>query len=138
MRAKATLYHNPSCSKSRSALGILSDFNEGRPAAEQVLFDVVEYLQTPPDAATIESILRMLPPDEQSSTLLNPLRIVRTGNAEFTALHLDQLDPTNAVDRQQLLEAMVSHPSLIERPIFVKDDRAVIGRPPERVLDLLH
>ncbi|KAF0710159.1 Aste57867_5610 [Aphanomyces stellatus] len=134
MTRTATLYHNPSCSKSRSAHGILTDYNASREASEQVDVHVVEYLKTPPDAATIESLLSMLFPDEVPP---NPVRLMRTGNKEFSELHLDELDPTVEDQRQQLIASMVAQPSLIERPIFVKDGRAVIGRPPDRVLELL-
>ena len=113
-----TLYHNPRCSKSRQALALL----EARGATPTV----VRYLETPPDAKTLERILQALGRE--------PRALMRRGEAPYAALGL--ADPTKT--RAQLIQAMVEHPILIERPILVTGDgRAVVGRPPEAVLDLL-
>jgi len=113
----ATLYHNPRCSKSRQTLQLLQE--------QGLEPEVVEYLKTPPDAATLEKILDMLG--------LEPRQLMRTKEDEYQALGLD--DPS--LSREQLIEAMVKTPKLIERPILVKDGKAAIGRPPEQVLELL-
>lgn len=112
-----TLYHNPRCSKSRQALELLESSGEA-PA-------VVRYLETPPDADTLRGLLRALG--------LPARALLRTGEEEYAALGLD--DP--ALGDEALVAAMLAHPRLIERPIAVRDGRAVIGRPPEAVLELL-
>ena len=112
-----TLYHNTRCSKSRAALELLRD--RGIEPA------LAYYLETPPDAAQLHDLLRKLG--------LPARALLRTGEPEYAALGL--ADP--AKDDAQLVAAMAAHPRLIERPVFVLGDRAVIGRPPERVLALL-
>ena len=112
-----TIYHNPRCSKSREALRLIED----RGLEPQV----VRYLETPPDAPTLDAILRLLG--------LEPRELMRRKEPEYEALGLD--DPSQS--REALIAAMVVHPRLIERPIVVKDGKAILGRPPERVLDLL-
>jgi arsenate reductase len=111
------IYHNPRCSKSRAALEILR--------AGGVEPVVVEYLREPPDAARIAELLRLLG--------MEPRDLIRKGEKEYAALGLD----APGVGRQRLIEAMAAHPILIERPIVVRGDRAVVGRPPERVRELL-
>lgn len=113
----ATLYHNPRCSKSRQTLQLLQE--------QGLEPEVVEYLKTPPDATTLEHILDMLG--------MQPRELMRNKEDEYTELGLD--DPS--LSREQLIQAMVEHPKLIERPILVKDGKAAIGRPPEQVLELL-
>ena len=112
-----TLYHNPRCSKSRQTLQLLQE--------KGVEPDVVEYLKTPPDAATLERILDMLG--------MQPRDLMRHKEDEYVELGLD----APSLSREQLIQAMVDHPKLIERPILVKDGKAAIGRPPEQVLELL-
>ncbi|HET8731572.1 MAG TPA: arsenate reductase (glutaredoxin) [Moraxellaceae bacterium] len=112
-----TLYHNPRCSKSRQALELL----ESRGVSPVV----VKYLETPPDAATLRALLRALG--------LPARGLLRTGEEEFAQLGLD--DP--ALDDDAIIAAMVAHPRLIERPVLTDGKRAVIGRPPENVLELL-
>ncbi|KDO31386.1 hypothetical protein SPRG_04003 [Saprolegnia parasitica CBS 223.65] len=124
----ATLLHNPSCSKSRGAHGLLAEYT----AKHGLDVDVVEYLQVAWTRADLESLLRKLAPTEATPP---PTLMMRTGDAAFRDQGLDKLDPL--ADRLLLLDAMVATPSLIERPIFVHGARAVIGRPPERVLELL-
>lgn len=111
------IYHNPRCSKSRATLQLLEE--------QQQSPEIVEYLKTPPDAATLEQLLQMLG--------LEPRQLMRTGEPEYKEQGLD--DPS--LSRQQLIAAMVATPKLIERPIVVKDGKAAIGRPPEQVLDIL-
>jgi arsenate reductase len=112
-----TIYHNPRCSKSRSALQLLR--------ARGIEAVVVEYLQTPPDAETLDRLLKLL--------AMEPRDLMRKGEAEYKQLDLDDA----RLSRARLIEAMVKHPILIERPIVVKGDKAVVGRPPERVVELL-
>ncbi len=111
------IYHNPRCSKSRQTLQLLEQQAQ-RP-------QVIEYLKTPPDAKTLDELLDMLG--------LEPRELMRTKEKEYT----ESGAADAALDRQQLIDLMVQYPKLIERPIVVKDGKAVIGRPPERVLDIL-
>lgn len=112
-----TLYHNPRCSKSRGALELL----EARGLAPTI----VRYLDTPPDAVTLKTLLGKLG--------IAPRQLLRTGEEEYKAL--DLANPT--LSDAQLIDAMVQHPKLIERPILIAGDKAVIGRPPEKVLEIL-
>jgi arsenate reductase len=112
-----TLYHNPRCSKSRQTLQLLTERN-----AE---FQIVQYLETPPDAAELDRILNLLK--------LEPRELMRTKEAEYKELKLDN----PALSRDELIVAMVAHPRLIERPIVISGNRAAIGRPPEKILELL-
>jgi arsenate reductase len=111
------LYHNPRCSKSRGALELL----EARGLSPMI----VRYLETPLTAAEIEALLGKLG--------IGARQLLRRGEDEYTALGLAD----EGLGEAQLIEAMASHPKLIERPILVAGDRAVIGRPPEKVLELL-
>jgi arsenate reductase len=115
--SRTVIYHNPRCSKSRQTLELLNQHG--------VDADVVEYLKTPPDAATLGSLLAMLG--------LQPRDLIRTGESDYKALGLD--DP--ALSDTQLIAAMVEHPRLIQRPIVVRDGRAALGRPPEQVMEIL-
>jgi arsenate reductase len=111
------IYHNPRCSKSRQTLELLQ--------AQGVEPEVVEYLKTPPDKATLQRILDMLG--------LEPRQLMRTKEEEYKAQGLD--DPK--LTREQLIDAMIATPKLIERPIVIKDGKAAIGRPPEKILEIL-
>lgn len=111
------LYHNPHCSKSRGALELLQE--------RGVAPTVVAYLQTPPGVEELQALVAMLGVPARE--------LLRTGEPEYAGLGL--ADP--AKTDEQLIAAMAAHPRLIERPIFVHAGRAVIGRPPERVLELL-
>ncbi len=112
-----TLYHNPRCSKSRSALELL----EGRGLTPTI----IRYLETPPTAAELQDVLNKLG--------IAPRQLLRTGEDEYKQLNLADSDLSD----EQLIEAMVAHPRLIERPILVAGDRATVGRPPEKVLEIL-
>lgn len=113
----ATLYHNTRCSKSRGALELLQ--------ARGIEPEIVYYLETPPSPAQLRELLRMLG--------LPARELLRKGEDEYRELGLD--DPSLPEDA--LIDAMAKHPKLIERPVFVNNGRAVIGRPPERVLEIL-
>ena len=117
MADKPLIYHNPRCSKSRATLELLNS-NGHTP-------EIVEYLNTPPDAATLERILDLLG--------LEPRELMRNKEQEYSEAGLD--DP--ALTREELIAAMVRHPRLIERPIVISNGKAAIGRPPEKVLDIL-
>lgn len=111
-----TIFHNPRCSKSRQTLEIIKD--------KGIEPEIVEYLKTPPNAAEIERIL----------TLLNksPRKLMRTKESVYKELGL-----ADENDNNKLVTAMVNNPKLIERPIVIAKDKAVIGRPPEAVLDII-
>jgi arsenate reductase len=115
--APTRLYHNPRCSKSRGALELLHE--RGVEPAE------IAYLESPPDAAELRDLLTLLGIDARG--------LLRSGEDEYRQLGLDD----DSLSEDALIEAMIRHPRLIERPIFVHRGRAVIGRPPERVLELL-
>lgn len=116
-KPSAILYHNPGCSKSRQALELLR--------ARGVEPEIVEYLKSPPTAAELGRILELL--DRE------PRELMRTGEAEYQELGLG--DP--GLDRDALIQAMVDHPKLIERPILLTNRKAALGRPPETVLEIL-
>ena len=112
-----TLYHNPRCSKSRGALELLEERGLNP--------HVVRYLETPPDAAALKALLGKLG--------IGARQLLRSGEDEYKTLGL--ADP--ALSDDQLIDAMARHPKLIERPILVAGNKAVIGRPPEKVLEIL-
>ncbi len=111
------IYHNPRCSKSRASLAILEQHD-----ADPI---IIEYIKTPPDADQLSNLLAMLS--------LTPRQLMRTGQSEYKELNLAD----DALSDEDLIKAMVTHPILIERPIVVHNGKAVIGRPPENVLDIL-
>ena len=114
--SSVTIYHNPRCSKSRKTLALLQE-NGVEPV-------VVEYLKNTPDKKALKSIIQKLG--------VRPGQIVRKGEDTFKQRYAGQ-----TLDDEQWLEALAKFPILIERPIVVKGDRAVLGRPPENVLDLI-
>lgn len=114
---KVKIYHNPRCSKSRQTLQLLKD--------RGIEPEIVEYLKTPPSASELDDILHKLD--------IEPRELMRKQESEYRESGLDNA----ALDRQALIAGMVSHPILIERPIVVADDKAVIGRPPENALSIL-
>lgn len=116
--AKIALYHNPRCSKSREALNLLRE--------QGVEPEVILYLETPPDAAGLKQLLAKLG--------ISARALLRKGEDAYKELGL--ADET--LSEAALIKAMVNNPKLIERPIAIKDKRALIGRPPENVLQLLN
>ena len=112
-----TIYHNPRCSKSRQTLELLE--KNGVPPT------VVEYLKTPPTVGKLKEILSQLG--------LKPRELMRKKEAVYAEGKLD--NPSLSDD--DLVEAMTKHPILIERPIVLANGKAAIGRPPEKVLDIL-
>ncbi len=111
------LYHNPRCSKSRGALELLQ--------ARGMEPTIVRYLDTPPSEAE--------PACASGQARFSARQLLRTGEEEYQSLGLADTALTDA----QIIAAMARHPRLIERPILIAGDKAVIGRPPERVLELL-
>lgn len=116
-KSRVTIYHNPRCSKSRQTLQLIRDAG--------VEPEVVEYLKTPPSAEELDSILSRLK--------LEPAAVMRRREPAFKDLGLADRELTRA----EAIDVLVENPSLIERPIVVKGRKAVIGRPPENVNDLL-
>jgi arsenate reductase len=114
---RVTIYHNPACGKSRGALDILRQ--------RAVPCDVVEYLQQPPDRAGLERIVRLLPDP--------PSALVRK-DKRFAGLGLDAAAYTTA---EAVIDLLLAHPELMERPVVIRGNRALIARPSEKVLDLL-
>ena len=111
-----TIFHNPKCTKSRGTLALLQE--------RGVELRVVEYLKTPPTAAELKSIVAKLG--------ITAEQLVRKGEDIYKANYAGK-----TLTDAQWIDAMVKHPILIERPIVVSGDRAVIGRPPENVEPLL-
>lgn len=112
-----TIYHNPHCSKSRQALEFI------RKHGEEPL--VIEYLKSPPSRDQLLDTLRLLG--------IGPRALLRRGEEEYSVLNL--ANPELSDDA--IIDAMLTHPKLIERPIIVHNGKAIIGRPPERVLEIL-
>ncbi|MDM8349434.1 arsenate reductase (glutaredoxin) [Pseudomonas sp. sp1636] len=112
-----TFYHNPRCSKSRGALQLLE--------ARGLTPTIVRYLEAPPSAAQLRDLLDKLG--------VGARQLLRSGEDEYRTLNL--ADP--GLSEAQLIEAMVAHPKLIERPILVAGNKAAIGRPPEKILEIL-
>ena len=117
MTTDVTIYYNPACSKSRQSLELLEQ--------QGAQVKIIEYLKTPPDAVTLEAILDMLG--------MQPRDLMRRHEKEYTGAGLDN----PGLSREQLIDAMIEHPRLIERPIVIRNGKARLGRPPERILDIL-
>jgi arsenate reductase len=114
--AQATIYHNPRCTKSRQAMQVAEDLG--------VEVDVVRYLDTPPDEATLRDLIAKLEDP--------PADLVR--REKWAELGVTAAD---VADADAVVATLVAHPQLLQRPIVVRGDRAVIGRPTERVTELL-
>ena len=115
--SNVVIYHNPRCSKSRQTLALLQ--------ARGIEPEQVLYLETPPEPAELRRLLKLLN--------LTARDLLRKGEAEYRELNL--MD--NALGDSELIAAMSEHPRLIERPIVVRGNKAIIGRPPENVLELI-
>lgn len=111
-----TIWHNPKCSKSREAMEIVQKSNCSA--------EVVKYLEEKPDAKKIKAVLKMLG--------ITPRELMRTKEDIYKELNLLEKKSDEA-----LIEAMAKHPKLIERPIIIKGDKAIIGRPTERIAEFL-
>ncbi len=111
-----TIWHNPRCSKSREALQILQESNSK--------IEVVKYLQSNPSKKEIQEILRKLD--------LSARELMREKEDIYKELNLK-----NELDEEKLIEAMVEYPKLIERPVLIKGDKAIIGRPTSKIAEFL-
>ncbi|THF63393.1 arsenate reductase (glutaredoxin) [Pseudothauera rhizosphaerae] len=116
MTATVRIYHNPRCGKSRSACAILAE--------KGIQPEVVEYLKTPPDRATLKGLLKKLG--------LSAEELVRKGEAIYKSEYKGR-----TLSEEEWIDALLAHPILIERPIVVAGERAVVARPPERVQELI-
>ncbi len=112
---KATIYHNPQCSNSRGALARLQ--------ARNVDLEIIDYLSTPPDAETLRALI--------ADAGLAPIDAIRAKEPEFEALGLGD------ADSETLIQAMASHPRLLNRPFVRTDMGTRLCRPPERVEEIL-
>jgi arsenate reductase len=112
-----TIYHNPRCSKSRQTLALIKE--------KEIQPEVVLYMETPPDSETLKELI--------SKLSITPRELLRTGEDDYRA---NNLKDTTLTDND-LIKAMVTYPKLIERPIVINGDKAVLGRPPENVLDII-
>ena len=115
-QASVVIYHNARCSKSRSACELI--------AAQGVTPEIVDYLKTPPSKEELRELVRKLG--------IPAADLVRRGEETFKTHYAGK-----TLSEEEWLDALAAHPSLIERPIVVAGYRAVIGRPPEKVLALL-
>ena len=111
------IFHNPRCSKSRATLALLQE--------RGIEPEITLYLESPPDAGELGMILNKLG--------MKPREFMRSGEAEYKEQGLND----TALSDDELIQAMVATPKLIQRPIVFAGDRAAIGRPPESVLDIL-
>ena len=112
-----TIYHNPSCGNSRGALQLLRD--------QGVEFDVIEYLKHPPSPETLEHIISMLE---------GPVADLVRKDKRFEELKLKAAD---YAEPKKIVELLLKHPELMQRPIVIRDGRAIIARPPEKLASLL-
>ncbi|MCU7784547.1 arsenate reductase (glutaredoxin) [Lelliottia amnigena] len=113
------IYHNPRCSKSRETLELVK--------SKGVEPEVVLYLETPPDAQTLRQLLSML-------NMASARELMRQKEDLYRSLNL----ANSQLTEDELIQAMVDNPKLIERPIVVAQGKARFGRPPEAVLDILN
>jgi arsenate reductase len=114
---RVTIYHNPVCGQSRGALALLQE--------RGVSPEVVEYLKTPLDRATFERFLDLLP-DPPADLVRKDKRFAELG-----------LDPADYATREQVVAVLLKHPELMQRPVIVRGNRAVLARPSEKVLALV-
>lgn len=110
------IYHNPRCSKSRQSLQLLQE--------KGINPEIIEYLKTPPSVKEIAELIAKLG--------IKPEELIRKGEADYK----ENFKGKTLTD-QQWIDAMAKYPKLIERPIVIEGDKAVIGRPPTMVLDLI-
>lgn len=117
MSDTTTIFHNPRCSKSRAAMELLTE--------KGLDVNVVKYLETPPDRDTLVKVLDMLN--------MEPRDLMRKGEKEYKENNLSD----ESLSRDELIDAMLKYPRLIERPIVIKDGKAAIGRPIENIVEIL-
>ena len=117
MSDSTTIYHNPRCSKSRAAMELLTE--------KGIEANIVKYLDTPPNKETLVEILNLLG--------LEPRELMRKGEQEYKDNNLAD----EALSRDELIDAMLKFPKLMERPIVIANGKAAIGRPIENIIDIL-
>lgn len=117
MKSAVRIYHNPRCSKCRLSLQLLEE--------QGVKPDIVEYLKAPPTTDELNEILSLLS--------LEPRELMRQHEAPYKELNLAD----ESLDRESLVKAMIDNPVLIQRPIVIHGNKATIGRPPEKILEIL-
>ncbi|MFT4685007.1 MAG: arsenate reductase [Flavobacteriales bacterium] len=110
------IYHNPRCRKSREGLEILKNSNQE--------FTIKDYLKDPPTIAELNELIKRLD--------ISPIQLIRKGEAVWKENFKGK-----SLSDQQIFEAMVKHPKLIERPIVVNGNKAVIGRPPTIIKEII-
>jgi len=115
--SRLVIYHNPNCSKSRETLQILED-NHMRP-------DIIEYLEKPPTAQELKDVINMLGVSARD--------LLRTTEPAYGEADLDDTTLTD----DEIIDAICEYPALLQRPIVISGTRAVIGRPPARVLEIV-
>ena len=115
--SKYIIFHNPRCSKSRQTLQILKD--------NDCNTEIILYLETAIDQSVLEGVIKKIS--------LSPRELLRKGEQEFAD---NDLKNKNLSD-EEIIEFMVKHPKLIERPIVIKGNKAILGRPPANVLELI-
>ncbi len=111
-----TIYHNAECSKSKGVCALLKE--------NHLSANIIEYLKQPPSEEELIHLLQMLD--------MHPSQLIRKNEPLFLEQYADK-----ELQEEDYLQAMLRHPILIERPIIVKDGKAIIGRPPEKLLELL-
>jgi len=111
-----TIYHNPRCSKSRQTLALIQE--------KGIEPEIIEYLKSPPSEVELDQII--------SKLAVQPEELIRKGEDEFKLYFMEK-----KLSREETIRLMVKHPKVIERPIVINGNKAIIGRPPEGVLDIL-
>jgi len=111
------IYHNPRCSKSRQTLALLEE--------NGISPEIIEYLKSAPTAKELKDVLKLLN--------LSPQDLMRKKETEYKSAGLDNLN----LSEEKQIELMITNPKVIERPIVIGNGKAVIGRPPENILELL-
>ena len=117
MSDELVIYINPKCSKCRLSLELLEE--------NKVDAKIIKYLDTPPNSTELENILDLLK--------MEPRDLMRKAEEPYKTLNLDE----KSLSREALIDAMIANPILIERPIIIKGNKAIIGRPPQKILELL-
>ncbi len=115
--AEVTLYHNPGCSKSRAVLALLEE--------NDISLEIVYYMDNPPDVKQLKGLLKKLD--------MNVRDVLRRSEPEFEELGLDDDDLAEEI----VLDLLAKHPQLLQRPIVIAGNKAVLGRPPENVLEFI-
>jgi arsenate reductase len=110
------IYHNPRCSKSREGLALLEE--------QSCQLQTIKYLDTPISETELRGIIQLLG--------IKPIELVRTNESVWKELFKDK-----QLDDNQVINAMLAHPNLIERPIVINGNKAVIGRPSNKILEIL-